>query len=210
MDTDPFEKSLDIRRKIMRISVLFQFFFSLASMLMCILEIAFPSSTANSSVKTISLNIFGKLDKEEEKFCILSINIFYVVLSFFAYPGYKYQKTFIVILHVISTSILSICTMSYFMYMIFSKDSKAFIIYLLSPIVGILVGIFGLSFLQFIFNGPNEDIEIPGKESLLSGICTNCEGRALTIKEFRCGHARLCDECALKIKFCDLCGESLD
>jgi phosphate/sulfate permease len=179
-------------------------------MFLCILEIAFPSSPANSSVKTISLNIFGKLDKDEEKFCILSINISFVLLSFFAYPGYKYHKTFIIILHVITTSILSICTMSYFLFMIINKDSKAFIIYLLSPIVGILVGIFGLSFLQFIFNGPNECIEIPGKESFLSGICSNCEGRALTIKEFKCGHARLCDECALKIKVCNSCGESLD
>ena len=197
-----FEDRLHKRQHTMKILVGIQFIISFLGIIISVLEIydsaeEIPYISMMQQLKAMNPKALA------EKYCILAINITFLIFSFIGYPGYKYDSSCLIVFHVLSTSILSTCVSIYFVYMLVEERSFTGLLYLLCPVFGIFLSFAGFSFIQFIFQRPGEGIQEP----IIPKCCIICENSVIVLVNFDCAHG-VCQECALKTKKCPLCNEN--
>ena len=187
-----------------KISVVLQILFALIGIFLSVYDIlGDPGLPDDNAITSTGPLISIGASKQNTEYYILGIHIFYLLIAFIGYPGYKYEKTILIILHAYLTAIPSVCILVYFTWGIIDEDYY-FFKYLLSPLLGIIVSSLGLLYIHNRFTeSKGESCEIP-KESFLEGECSNCKHRVLVIRKFTCSHG-VCEECAVTIKLCNIC-----
>jgi hypothetical protein len=196
-----YQSNLHKRGKLLLIFVAIQASFSLIGITFAVIEIAYLTGFTSYSFNINDLTSSSRTEVAES-YCILSIHALFLVISFFGFPGYKYKRVWIAILHVLSNLSLSLCVVFYFVYMIWKRNAYELAIFLLCPVFGVVVAGAGMGFVKNAWSTPSKD---PIVEEFFKGKCANCDCSAMMLTEFSCGHPGVCERCALHIKKCKLC-----